>query len=167
MPSVVPCKRGPAAPGGRQACRKNGSTEAVLGLCAVQASSVTGTGSLWNFGWRMGEENGACQCLCSPAKLCPSGAQHLSLLGFSRPPHSPSAEPWTFNIPDVKSRWLSELTESGPSAFRLGGSALPGGPPFRRPGSLPPVPVARTASPPFLPLPGASRLHLAPESPLC
>ena len=26
----------------------------VLGICVVQASSVMGTGSLWNFGWEMG-----------------------------------------------------------------------------------------------------------------
>ena len=30
---------------------------------------------------------------------------------------SPRAELLTFNIPDVKSRWLSELTQSGPYAF--------------------------------------------------
>ena len=30
----------------------------ALGVCAVQASSPTGTGSLWDFGWRMGEGNG-------------------------------------------------------------------------------------------------------------
>ena len=35
----------------------------------MQASLVTGTGSLWSFGWGMGEGNGACQHLCSPAKL--------------------------------------------------------------------------------------------------
>ena len=28
----------------------------ALGVCTVQASSVMGTGSLWNFGWGMGEE---------------------------------------------------------------------------------------------------------------
>ena len=39
----------------------------VLGICLVQASLVMGTGSLWNFGWGMGERNGTCQCLCSPA----------------------------------------------------------------------------------------------------
>ena len=30
------------------------------------ASLVTGTGSLWDFGWGMGEADGADQCLCSP-----------------------------------------------------------------------------------------------------
>ena len=38
----------------------------VLGVCVVQASSVTGTSSLWNFSCGMGEGYGACQHLCSP-----------------------------------------------------------------------------------------------------
>ena len=38
----------------------------ALGVCAVQASSVTGTGFLWDFGWGMGEGDGASQLLCSP-----------------------------------------------------------------------------------------------------
>ena len=33
----------------------------VLGVCAMQALSVTGTGSLWDFGLGMGHGNGACQ----------------------------------------------------------------------------------------------------------
>ena len=38
----------------------------ALGVCAVQASSVKGTdGSLWDFGWGMGEGDGAGKCLCS------------------------------------------------------------------------------------------------------
>ena len=32
----------------------------------VQASSVRGNGSLWDFGWGMGEGDGASQRLCSP-----------------------------------------------------------------------------------------------------
>ena len=36
-----------------------------LGVCMVQASSVMGTGSLWDFGWRMGEGHCADECLCS------------------------------------------------------------------------------------------------------
>ena len=31
----------------------------ALGVCMVQASSLTGTGSLWDFGWGMGEGDGA------------------------------------------------------------------------------------------------------------
>ena len=86
----------------------------VLGVCAVQTSSVMGTSSLWNFGWGMGEGNGTCQHLCSP--------ESSVLLG---PNNSPSQHPLTlpalpaelltFNIPDVKSWWLSELMQSHPS----------------------------------------------------
>ena len=38
----------------------------ALGLCRMQTSLVTRTGSLWNFGWGMGEGNVACQGLCYP-----------------------------------------------------------------------------------------------------
>ena len=37
----------------------------ALGVCAVQASSLAGTGSLWDFGWGMGEGDGAGERLCS------------------------------------------------------------------------------------------------------
>ena len=40
----------------------------TLDVCAVQASSVMGMCSLWNFIWGMGEGDGTCQCLCSPAE---------------------------------------------------------------------------------------------------
>ena len=39
------------------------STE--LGVCVEQASSLAGTGSLWDFGWGMGEGDGAGERLCS------------------------------------------------------------------------------------------------------
>ena len=50
---VVPCGRGPEALGGRQADPWEGwiHRSTALVICAVQVSSVTGTGSLWNFGW--------------------------------------------------------------------------------------------------------------------
>ena len=38
----------------------------VLGVCTVQASSLTGTSSLWDFGWGMGEGDGAGECVCFP-----------------------------------------------------------------------------------------------------
>ena len=44
----------------------------ALGVCAVQASSLAGTGSLLDFGWEMGEGDGAGECLSS-------GVQQLSL----------------------------------------------------------------------------------------
>ena len=90
----------------------------ALGICMVQARLVMGTGSLWNFGWGMGEGDGTCGHLCSPRSCALSSrAQQLSLLASSRSPCSLRAEMLAFNIPDVKIRWLSELTESGPSAF--------------------------------------------------
>ena len=38
----------------------------ALGVCAMQASLVMGTGSLWNFSWGMGEGDDAGQRFCSP-----------------------------------------------------------------------------------------------------
>ena len=84
-------------------------------------------------------------------ELCCQGAQQLSLpLSSSLPAFR--AELLTYYLPDVKSRLLSEHTPSRPSAFasqtpRL---CLAGGPSLR-PGSLPPVCGARTASQSFLP----------------
>ena len=87
----------------------------ALGVCLVQASLVMGTGSIWNFGWGMGEGDGDCQHLCPPVELSSVfWAQQLSLLASPCPPHSTRAELLTFNIPDVKSCWLSELMESAP-----------------------------------------------------
>ena len=62
------------------------------------------------------------------------------------------AELLTYDLPDAKSRLLWEHSLSGPSAFasQTRGLCLAGEPPLR-PGSLPPVRGARTASPPFLP----------------
>ena len=88
----------------------------VLGVCAVQASSLLGTGSLGILagGW--------VREMVLPSTFVPcraelsSRAQHLSLLVSSHHP-ALQAELLTYNIPDVMSRWLSELTQSGPSAF--------------------------------------------------
>ena len=45
------------------------STASGVGL--VQASSLAGTGSLWDFAWGMGEGDGAGERLCSrQAELC-------------------------------------------------------------------------------------------------
>ena len=54
--------------GGRQADPSEGwiHRSKALGVCVVQASSVTETGSPWDLGWGMGEEDGAGQRLCSP-----------------------------------------------------------------------------------------------------
>ena len=48
----------------------------ALGVCTVQAISLAGTGSLWDFGWGMGEGDGAGERLCSPPSCAlSSGAQ--------------------------------------------------------------------------------------------
>ena len=85
------------------------------------------------------------------AELCRRGAQQLSLPLSSSPPVL-QAELLAYNLLDVKSCLLSEHTPSGPSIFAsltrglyfAGGLSL-------HPGSLLPVSVAHTASPPFLP----------------
>ena len=116
----------------------------------------------WGFGWGMGEGDGAGQRLCSPPSCALSSrTQQLSLPLSSSPPVL-QAELLTYNLPDVKSRWLAEPTQSGPSTFqaRLRGSAWPAG-------SLPPVRAARTPLRPSYPLPWASPLCLAGENPFC
>ena len=50
FPSEIRFRRGPVALGGRQTCWRDDLQMHSLGVCAVQASSVTGTGSLWDFG---------------------------------------------------------------------------------------------------------------------
>ena len=102
-----------------------------LGVCAVQASSLAGTGSLWDFGSGIGKGNGTGKHLCSlPSCALSSGAQQLSLPLSSSPPIL-RADPLAYNLPDVKSWLVSEHTPSGPSAFvsqtLLGGSAWPAG----------------------------------------
>ena len=117
----------------------------------LQASSLAGTGSLWDFGWGMGEEDGAGEHLCSPPSCALlSRAQQLSLPLSSSPPVFRAD--LTYNLPDIKSRLLSEHTLSSPSTFarQTQGLLFASGLPLH-PGSLPPVHVARTASPPFLP----------------
>ena len=75
---------------GREADLLEGSIHrsTALGGCTVQASSVTGTGSLWNFGWGMGEGNGACQHQAlsfQGSTTLPPGILLPSLLSESRP----------------------------------------------------------------------------------
>ena len=154
MLSVVPCRRGPAAPEGGRTLGAWTHTSTALGVCTVQASSVRGSGSLWNFYCGMGEGEGTCQCLCSPAELSSVFWGSTTLpSGVLSPYCSLRAELLTFNIPDVKSHWLSELMESSPSAFASQTSEAlpcPAGCPSHCPGSLLPVRVMCTASPPFL-----------------
>ena len=74
-----------------------------------------------------------------PAKLSSVvwGSTTLPPLSYSPPVFR--AELFTYNLPDVKSRLLSEHTPSGPSTFasQTRGLCLAGGPPLR-PGSPPP-----------------------------
>ena len=100
-------------------------------------------------------------------ELCHPGAQQLSLPLSSILPAF-RAELLTYDLPDAKSRLLSEHSPSGPSTFasQTPGLCLASGLPLH-PGSLPPVRGLRTASPPFYPLPWASCLCLALETPFC
>ena len=136
-------------------------------FCAVQASSLAGTGSFWDFGWGMGEGDGVGECLCSPPSCAlSSGAQQLSLPLSSSPP-TLGAELLTYDLPDAKSRLLLEHTLSDPSVFarQTWGLCLAGRLPFR-PGSLLPAPVGALPLRPSYPLLWAS-LCLAPETPFC
>ena len=84
-------------------------------------------------------------------QLCRPGAQQVSLpLSSSLPAFR--AELFTYDLPDTKSRLLSEHSPTGPSAFasQTLGLCLAGEPPLR-PSSLPPVRGACTALQPFLP----------------
>ena len=118
---------------------------AVLGVCADRASSLAGTGSLWNFGWGWaGEMALASAFVPRQTELCRQGAQQLSLpLSSSLPAFG--AELLTYVLPDAKSPLLWEHSPPGPSAFasQTRGLCLAGEPPLR-PGSLPPVRGART-----------------------
>ena len=143
----------------------------ALGVCAVQASSVTGTGSLWDFGWGVGEGEGASQRLCSPpSRALSSGAQQRSLPLSSGPPVL-RAELLAHNLPDVTSHWLTEYTPSGPSAFAsqtrglclAGHAGCPSTAPAPSRQSVERAPPLR----PSYPLPWACRLRSAPESPFC
>ena len=85
----------------------------------LQGASKFSDGNWFPLGFRLGDGRGRWRL---PAPLFPHRA--LSFQGSitlppasSRPPCSPGVELLSFNIPDVKSLWLSELTESGPSAF--------------------------------------------------
>ena len=64
----------------------------MLGVCTMQESSLTGTGSLWDFGWGMGNGDGAGEHLCSrQAALCCPGLNNS-------PSRCPPALPLTEKI---------------------------------------------------------------------
>ena len=99
--------------------------------------------------------------------LCHPGAQQLSLpLSSSLPAFR--AELLTYDLPDAKSRLLSEHSPSGSSAFasQTRGLCLAGEPPLRPAPSRQSVERAPTRRPSY-PLPWASRLRLSPATPFC
>ena len=142
-----------AAGGSQIRCRRFGSAEAQSWVFA-RSEQV-----LWQEpvpfgisagGWA-GEMALASAFVPHQTELCCQGAQQLSLpLSSSLPAFR--AELLISDLPDAKSRLLSEHSPPGPSAFAspTRGLCLAGELPLR-PGSLPPVRGARTASPPFLP----------------
>ena len=142
-----------AAGGSQIRCRRFGSAEAQSWVFArseqVPWQELVLFGILAG-GWA-GEMALASPFLPHQTELCRQGAQQLTLpLSSSLPAFR--AELLTYDLPDAKSRLLWEHSPSGPSAFasQTRGLCLAGEPPLR-PGSLPPVRGACTASPPFLP----------------
>ena len=87
IPSEIHFGRGPAALGGsHHHCWRDGSAEAQ-GWVFARCKELTGTESLWDFGWGMGEGDGAGECLCSPPSCAVSSrSQHLFLPLSSSPP---------------------------------------------------------------------------------
>ena len=142
-----------AAGGSQIRCRRFGSAEAQSWVFArseqVPWQELVPFGILAE-GWAR-EMALASAFVPRQTELCRPGAQQLSLpLSSSLPAFR--AELLTYDLPDAKSRLLSEHTLSGPSAFasHTWGLCLAGGPPLC-PGSLPPVRAVHIASPPFLP----------------
>ena len=141
---------------------------------SLRRASKFGVGNWFPLGFRLGDGRGRWHF---PAPLFPTelssaiwGSTTLPPVS-SHSPHSPRAELFTFTIPDVKSRWLSEHTPSGPSAFasQTRGLCLAGW--AGRPSTAPaPSRQSVERTPPLhpsYPLPWASGLRLAPQSPFC
>ena len=157
------------AAGGSQACRRRfGSTEAQRWVFAwnkqVPWQKLVPFGILAG-GW-VREMALASAFVPRETELCRPGAQQLSLpLSSSLPAFG--AELLTYDLTDAKSRLLSEHTPSSPFAFasQTWGLCLAGGP--LCPGSLPQSVEHAPPLRPSYPLPWASRLRLAPETPFC
>ena len=140
-----------AAGGSQICCRRFGSAEAQSWVFVrseqVPWQELVLFGILAG-GW-VGEMALASAFVPHQTELCRPGAQQLSLpLSSSLPAFR--AELLTYDLPDAKSH-LWEHSPPGPSAFasQTRGLCLAGEPPLR-PGSLPPVRGARTASLPVL-----------------
>ena len=156
-----------AAGGSQIRCRRFGSAEAqswvFVRIKQVPWQELVLFGILAG-GWA-GEMALASAFVPHQSEVCHQGAQQLSLpLSSSLPAFR--AELLTYDFPDAKSRLLSEHSPSGPSTFasQTRGLWLAGRPPLHS-GSLPQsvecAPPLRSSDP----LPWASRLHLAPETP--
>ena len=158
-----------AAGGSQIRCRRFGSAEAQSWVFALREQvpwqELVPFGILAG-GWA-GEMALVSAFVPRQAELCRLGAQQLSLpLSSSLPAFR--AGLLTYDLPDAKSRLLSEHSLSGPSAFA---SQTRG---FCWPASRPSAPApsgqsVERAPPcrPSYPLPWASRLRLAPETPFC
>ena len=84
--SSGPLQEGPCSTG-READPSEGWIHRSSVECAVQARSVRETGSLWDFGWGIGEGDGAGEHFFPhQAELCPSGLKNS-------PSHCPLALP--------------------------------------------------------------------------
>ena len=157
-----------AAGGSQTCCRRGGSAEAQRWVF-VQSKFP---GKNWfplEFWLEDGGGRWRWRAPLFPAKqssLHPR-AQQLSLPLYSSLP-ALRAEMLTYDLPDTKSRLLSEHTPSGPSTFasQTRGLCSLGGLPLH-PGSL--LPDVERAPPlrPLYPLPWASRLRLVLETPFC
>ena len=138
----------------RQTRRRDGSTEAQRWV--FERRKQVPCGELVPFGISAG---GWEREMALPRAFVPHRAE-LCLLGLNTSPsHCPLALPLS-----EQSCWLITFQMLSPTGcqnscspaspllqVRLGGSALLGRLPLHHPGSLPPVPVVPTASPPFLP----------------
>ena len=142
------------AAGGSQTHRQRGGSTEAQSWVSAQSKQVPWQElvlfGILAGGWA-GEMALASAFVPHQTELCRPGAQQLSLpLSSSLPAFR--AELLTYDLPDAKSRLLSEHSPSGPSAFasQTRGLCLACEPPLH-PGSLPPVHGVRTASTPFLP----------------
>ena len=158
-----------AAGGSQIRCRRFGSAEAQSWVFAwseqVPWQELVPFGILAG-GWA-GEMALASSFVLHQTELCRPGAQQLSL-PLSSSLSAFRAELLTYDLPDAKSRLLSEHSLSGPSAFasQTRGLCLAGEPPLRRAPSRQSVERAPPRRPSY-PLPWASRLLLAPVTQFC
>ena len=158
-----------AAGGSQICCRRFSSAEAQSWVFArseqVPWQELVLFGILAG-GWA-GEMALASAFVPHQTELCHQGAQQLSL-PFSSSLSAFQAELLTYDLPDAESRLLLEHSPSGPSAFasQTRGLCLAGSRPSAPAPSRQSVEHAQPRRPSY-PLPWASRLCLALETPFC